>query len=184
MSNVLLSPTLPLERWALGEFKRSLHVAYRSCVSSGIAKKAKCEYAQNHISFGEELLFRRIGTMAIDRKSGKDFEFLGWVNIRLGEQDKAQLAAMSKTVVPVDLVDWIATMTFNGYSFSVSWDDYSDAQQVSIVCKNAQDTNFGYGLSARHPELLFAILSLRYKHTVIADFNWNEAPSPTLDNWG
>lgn len=122
--------------------------------------------------------------MTIKKQTGKDFSFAGWVNVRLSEEDKGEIAHKAENINPEQLLDWIASMAYQGYSFSVSWDDWSDAQQVSLVCKATEDKNFGLGLSARHPEFDLAVLTLLYKHDDILRGDWSDAPTPQANGWG
>lgn len=118
---------------------------------------------------------------------GKDFEFIGWVNIRLEDVHKDEisfLAGQGETTV-IDTLNCFARLAYDGYSLSVTWDDYSDSYQASIVCKAVDDANYGYGLSARHPDLDMALLTLRYKHENVCSGNWGSiAPSPKGQSWG
>ena len=123
--------------------------------------------------------------MDIKRASSKDFQFKEWINVRLDDSHKAELEHLSKDMNVGGLYDWVASMVYQGYSFSVYWDDWSDSQQVSLVCKAVGDPNYGCGLSARHPDLDMAILSLHYKHNEILRGNWGDAPpTPAGNSWG
>jgi len=123
--------------------------------------------------------------MTINRVSNKDFTFDRWINLRLEEEHKSELTHLVESLDPEDLLRWLSGMCFQGYSFSAAWDDYSDAQQVSLVCKNADDPNFGLGLSARHPDFDVALFTLRYKSEEILRSNWGSAPpTPSASAWG
>jgi hypothetical protein len=121
----------------------------------------------------EQIFYERTGTMTVKRVSNKEFAFKSWVNVKIGEDDKDILAELTENPNAREMLDWIANLVYSGYSFSVSWDEYSGAHQVSLVCKVADDPNFGFGMSARHPDFVFALITLRYKHEVICGGNWS-----------
>lgn len=122
--------------------------------------------------------------MAVKRHSGKDFKFDSWVNVRLSDDDKEALAALAENIDMMTLADWVASLAYQGYSFSLSWDEWSEAQQVSLVCKAPDDPNYGLGLSARHPDFDVALMTLRYKHEAICRAKWSEnSPTPS-NSWG
>lgn len=177
--NMVVLPT-PLERWAMRDLTGSMHKVRRSlCLG-----KQNLQYAQSEILVSERLFTRRMGSMAIKRHSNKEFTFDRWVNVRLGDSDKENLQELAKSADIGALIDWVASMVYQGYSFSVSWDDWSDSQQLSFVCKAPDDPNYGLGLSARHPEFDMALLTLHYKHTEICAANWNENAPPQAQGWG
>jgi len=147
-------------------------MAYRSLCGKAGTRRDRSNYAQTVIMVAEQLLIQRTGTMTTKRVSNKEFAFRTWVNVRLGEEDKDNLAGMTENINPGELMNWVASMVYAGYSFSTSWDEYSGAHQCSLVCKAADDVNFGFGMSARHPEFEIALLSLRYKHDVVCAGDW------------
>jgi len=171
----MINDLLPLERYAVQEYRGSLQMAYRSLCSRVGTRRDRANYSQTVIFVAEQLLAQRIGTMSTKRVSSKEFQFRSWVNVRLSEDDKDALADLVETFEPGGLLDWVAKVVYSGYSFSVSWDEYSGAHQVSLVCKVADDPNYGFGMSARHPEFVIALLSLRYKHDEVCHGDWNAA---------
>jgi hypothetical protein len=177
-------PQNSIEKWAVMDYIADLRMGRRLCVGPKMSAKRNWKQLATHLRLAGDCLNRRLGTMARNVKSGKDFQFEGWVNVRLEEEHKAEIAHLAQNTNPDGLIDWLAAMAFDGYSFSASWDDYSDALQVSLVCKDADDPNYGLGLSSRHPDFDMAVLSLQYKHEQILDGNWTEAPpTPRGSAW-
>jgi hypothetical protein len=106
-----------------------------------------------------------------------------WVNIPLGEDDKDAIAAADMSVEDIMLA--IASMVYTGYRFSVTWDDYSSAIQVSLVCGDSTSPNYEMGMSARHPDFDMALFTLWYKHQILTGGNWAKfASEPRATNWG
>lgn len=175
----------PLERWAIVEHRGSLSFARRALYQRHAGAVEANRYAFGILLEAENLLRKRIGTMAINIKTGKDFEFGSWVNLRLSDGEKAEIEHLAKSLDAPALLDWLSGMIYAGYSFSAAWDNWSNAQQVSLVCKNADDPNYGNGMSARHPDLDMAILTLQFKHVTVANGVWDSAsPSPGGNSWG
>lgn len=172
---------LPLERFAMREYRGALDLAKRSICGRAGTRRERANYAQNTLMIAEQLMYRRLGTMAVNRVSGKDFVFDSWVNVRLSEDDKARLAELSDGLDCEDLLNFVAERVYNGYSFSCSWDDYSGAHQASFVCKAKGDPNYGFGMSARHPDFMIALLSLQYKHQVVCHGEWTSVGTSRLN---
>lgn len=174
-----------LEQWALRDYRESVDAARRMYYDPKRKPKVMWASAWVVLASANEDLFRRLGDMTIKRHSNKEFTFDRWVNVRLEEQHKEELAHLADNVQPKDLIEWLGVMAFEGYSFSASWDEYSDAVQVSLVCKAPDDPNYGLGMSARHPDFDLAVLTLQYKHEQLCDSNWSaQPPSPKGTAWG
>lgn len=105
-----------------------------------------------------------------------------WVNYRLNEDDKANLAAEPLTMEQV--IQEFATRVFAGYRLSVAYDEYSSAMQASLVCVDKDSPDAGIGISSRHPDLDWALRSLLYKLQVVGDGKWGEfVDLPRGDSW-
>lgn len=176
----------PLERWATAEYFRSLCMARRSMLRPAGGRRATDDYVWAIMSSADDLLDKRLGSIAVNRKTGKDFKFDQWVNVRLTDEDKAEIENIINLGVNHEiLLSWLSGLAYAGYSVSFAWDDWSDAQQVSLVCKDYDDPNYGLGMSARHPDLDIAIVTLQYKHENICSRKWADvAPSPGGNGWG
>lgn len=176
---------LPHERWALHAYGESLVVVNRLFQTPKRSAKYLWRSAWVLLSSAENLLDKRLGDMATKKHSNSEFKFDQWVNIRLEENHKEELAHLCENIDFSSLSGWLSSMAYEGYSFSCSWDDYSDALQVSLVCKAPDDPNYGLGLSARHPDFDLAVLTLQFKHEQIADGNWAKLPpTPKGNSWG
>lgn len=106
-----------------------------------------------------------------------------WVNIRLTDNDK-ELLRDREVNVP-EVLARISDLMLAGYRLSVSFDDYSQAMQASLVCADDASPDYGCGMSARHPDLDLALLSLLYKATVLVKpGHWHERlDKPRFDSW-
>jgi len=107
---------------------------------------------------------------------------LRWVNLRLTDEDKDAILDNPPNAEAV--LNKFASMAYQGYRLSVSYDDYSKALQASLVCASGDSENVGFGISSRHPDLDMALISLLYKITLIGDTPWSEyASPPTRSDW-
>lgn len=105
-----------------------------------------------------------------------------WVNYRLSDDDKELLRREPLTMDQV--MQEFATRVYGGYRLSVAYDDYSSAMQVSLVCVDKDSPDGGIGVSARHPDLDWALRSLLYKLMVVGDGKWSEfTDGPRGDSW-
>ena len=114
-------------------------------------------------------------------------EFRGWVNINLTDSDKAGIKHLAEKPEEqlVRFWDWAASLIYQGWKISVSWDSYSDAYQPAVFCWDKNSDSCGYAVSARHPDLTIALLSLYWKVTEIADHNLADyTEMPSVDSWG
>lgn len=179
------SNRLPLEDWAIASYIERLVMALRVLNPPVRGKRHANDRAWVILWYAEQELDKRIGTMATKKADKKNFKFEGWVNINLSDDDKGQIEGIAPDISEEQLLGWVGSMAYHGYSFSASWDDWSDSQQVSLVCKNPDDQNYGLGLSSRHPDIDTAILTLYYKHEKIAEGVWsNVAKAPRSASWG
>lgn len=122
------------------------------------------------------------GDMAKNGKSDVKFEFKGFVNLRLSEDDKGQILE-AKRNVEIMMQD-CGALIYNGYKLSFNYDRYSGAQQVTLTCTAPDDPNYGYAISARHPDLDTALATLLYKHYELANAIWSSVSDRTVDrNW-
>jgi len=130
----------------------------------------------------EQFAMRLQETWGMAKKNGDRVQITAWVNYRLSEDDKAMLQAE-----PLDMgkvIAEFASMAYAGYRLSVSYDAYSQAMQASLVCVAEDSPDSGLGLSARHPDLDWALRSLLYKAQVVGTGNWAEfVTSPKGDSW-
>lgn len=116
------------------------------------------------------------------KENGNRVQITAWVNYRLSEDDKSLLSAEPLAMEKV--IAEFATMAYAGYRLSVSYDSYSQAMQASLVCVNEESADSGLGLSARHPDLDWALRSLLYKAQVIGTGNWADfTTSPKGESW-
>jgi hypothetical protein len=101
---------------------------------------------------------------------GRSIAVRAWANIGLSEDDKK---AISGTPVEDDyLSSYVGDLVLRGYRFSLTFDDYSQAVQATLVCADPDDPNFELGMSARHPDPKTAVQTLLYKHHELAEENW------------
>lgn len=106
-----------------------------------------------------------------------------WVSFNLDDDDKRAIQQDTPTLS--DVVASFGSLCFSGYRLSISWDSYSSAVQASLVCTNEESPNAGIGVSARHPDIDMALITLMYKVQAMGDQPWETwcTPAP-LNNWG
>lgn len=105
-----------------------------------------------------------------------------WANIHIDDEHKEEIAAWE--ISPLEVLNVFSALVFDGYRLSVTYDEYSEALQVSLVCANPEDGNYECGLSARHPDIDVALRTLLYKHRLTADSGWRAFTSrPKGPNW-
>lgn len=125
---------------------------------------------------------RLAGDMAKNGRTEQKFEFKGFVNLRLSDDDKGQILE-AKRNVEIMMQD-CGALIYNGYKLSFNYDRYSGAQQVTLTCTAPDDPNYGYAISARHPDLDTALATLLYKHYELANAIWSSVSDRTVDrNW-
>jgi hypothetical protein len=144
------------------------------------------KYAKNwaavHDAFAVRLQKNIQQEIHVSAKVDKNMKIKAWVNVYLDDEDKEQIGAQ-EIAVPTMLQEF-GNLVFKGYRFSMTYDDYSDAIQVALVCCNPEEENYGYAMSARHPDPEMALRTLAYKWAICAEQPWSErvekAPAP---NW-
>lgn len=106
-----------------------------------------------------------------------------WANYTLTEDDKTAISEMG--VSAETLLQDFGALVFSGYRLSLTYDDFSDSLQASLVCGNDKDRNYGLGLSARNPDPLVALTTLMYKHQVLLADGWEPYTKRRVqDSWG
>lgn len=121
--------------------------------------------------------------MAAQKQSPVKPSDLKWVNISLTEGDKREIGALK--VTPEQLLAWIGSMVYQGYKFSASWDDRSQACQVAVIGASKDIPDYGFALSSRHPDADGALLSLWFKFTMLCQGGLaaQYSPAPSFDSW-
>jgi hypothetical protein len=105
-----------------------------------------------------------------------------WANVSLDNEAKA--AIVDSPIDAEKMLMEFAKLVCCGYRLSITFDDYSNAIQVSLVCVNDTSPNFQLGLSSRHPDIDTALRSLLYKHFVLTAEKWDDFTTPTAkDQW-
>lgn len=167
------------ERWITHElawFRRAVHSPYMTAAQSrqmALMYFFHFELAVKDWFEGMAKNGTKKDTIAISR----------WVNLRLTDEDKTTL--LSDIPLLEDVVNSFGALVFAGYRLSVSWDSYSQAIQASLVCVDPESVNAGIGVSARHPDIDMAIITLWYKVQMMGDQPWSDFVSPTpASNWG
>jgi hypothetical protein len=130
---------------------------------------------RQHIGFQERL--------HVAETKNRSVAVLGWVNISLTEAHKDDIAQANVSVET--MLQDIGALVMRGYRFSMTYDDYSEAIQATLVCANEEDGNFQHGLSARHPDPVMALTTLLYKHALTEETGWREfSKRAKRDSWG
>lgn len=105
-------------------------------------------------------------------KIDKNMKIKGWVNISLTDEDKQNISE-GEVSVETMLQDF-GNLVFRGFRFSLTFDDYSDALQASLVCANPEERDYGYAMSARHPDPEMVLRTLAYKFMLALNSPWEE----------
>jgi hypothetical protein len=130
----------------------------------------------------EAFAWGEVERMKMADSKKRAFAVKGWVNVSLSEADKRLLT--EETLNHAAMLDECARWVLDGYRLSITWDDYSAAIQATFVCAAEDDPNFGYGLSARHPDLDMSLNSLLYKASGLEGTTWAEqASQPKRPSW-
>lgn len=172
---------LPMDRIAWEWAK----VAYFECMlrtnalSGGMARHWR--RATRFLADGQDYLDHKWGYAMATANDKPRFTLDRWVNVRLTEDDKAEIEALSLTTE--DILAYMGDRIYGGYRFSLAYDDFARGVQVSLMCQNSDDPNYGLGLSSRHPELDVALVSLLHKDKHILAGDWSSAPAPTAARW-
>lgn len=127
----------------------------------------------------EANLERIAGDMAKNGKTQEKFEFKGFVNVRLTDQDKATILEVDRPVE--SLMEDFGALIYSGYKLSLNYDRYSGAQQATLTCVDPECSNYGYAISARHPDLALALATLLYKHFDATAGVWTSASTQPID---
>ena len=138
--------------------------------------------ASSFLTHAQNELTIRWGYTVAEKTQNEQFKISQWINRRLTDEDKQ--AIRDRGIDWPALFDWLEARMYRGYRFSIAYDDYSKAGQVSIVCRDLDDPNYGLAMSSRHPDLSVAFHSLQYKDEVLLADGWLGGDSPALsDQW-
>lgn len=106
----------------------------------------------------------------------KEFDFKGFVNVNLNVETKAAFKAWDCT--EVEKYNLTSAALVLGYKVSSSFDKHNSAFTVSMTCRDVENPNYGYTLTARAGDLYTAELLLFFKHVVMLEQVWtNYEPS-------
>lgn len=131
-----------------------------------------------------QILMKRIyrTIMAKDKKPSQTFKWNGYKNISIPESHSSEVdrfVADSENVF----------FTFNqlittDYTFKFYFDGKSESYKCTVTCYNPDSSNYGYALSAYAADWFTALAVLIYKHTEIADSDWNSVAVDKLNSYG
>lgn len=122
-----------------------------------------------HLTLLSERIMKEIHIMA---EKKKPIAVLGWVNMPLADGDKEHILDLATDVAA--LLSDFSSLVFRGYRLSITWDDYSNALQASLVCADPESQNAGYGVSARHPDMDTVLATLWFKVSQLGETPWSE----------
>lgn len=106
------------------------------------------------------------GKKARSAANGSSPSWIGFVDISLSAQDKADLETWSTD--PVDVLGIVDALAGEGYKLSLSPDTEHNCVIATATGKTDACLNLGYSLSARGPDVSGALVCLWFKHTVLA----------------
>jgi len=95
--------------------------------------------------------------------------FLGWVNINLNDEQKAEFSVWC---ADKDFASLLDKLTGSAYRLSVYWDDYNDTYAASLTCWLAASGQCGYSLSMRGSDAVTAIWRVIFTHYAVCLEDW------------
>ena len=101
----------------------------------------------------------------------------GFVNLELGEAQKAEVKALA--LHPDDVWDELLDLVSSDYKLTVSYDGARSVWNVSITCRSTQDRNGGLTLTGRGGGFIAAAASVVYKHIHILNRDWSKSRTQT-----
>jgi hypothetical protein len=107
---------------------------------------------------------------------------LTWVNISVNDAAKQEILRLAEDLL--GLLFTLAGLVGERFKVSVSYDEYSAAVQVALICADPDSPRAHYALSARHPDLVVSLATVVWKYFSIIDLDWAELVRPTpADSW-
>lgn len=110
-----------------------------------------------------------------------DYTATKWINRNLTTEEKREHDERKST--PQNIALRAVELALHGYTLKVSFDAYSKCFQATLLVWQAENPNFGYGLSARGSDPLRAVSLLLYKHFEILKENWAASYSAPVDDF-
>lgn len=116
------------------------------------------------------------------RKVETGGDWLGFKAINLSTEDKERYAAWD--VHDDDLWVLLADVVNSGYKLSLSFNEKNQTYIAAFTCKDNASPNNGFTISAFAQTWYNALRVLLFKHVVICDYNWTNAPSSVVGEIG
>lgn len=121
----------------------------------------------------------------IKKANGKELkkaEFVGFANVELNPEEKAEMREWIKDVeaVQVELDEMLASL----YKVSVVKSEALGSYQASAFAQDSKSVNAGLIMSAYAPHWWDAIACLAYKHAVKCEGVWQADGDKEVDAWG
>lgn len=112
-------------------------------------------------------------------------DWKGFVQCNLGKQEKIDAKKWIEAQETSEL-EAIEPLVSDGYKVSFSQDGYHSAALCSISCVDPENTNYGFTLTGRAPDMRSALFMALYKHFIMLECDWSgrEASSDRSDPWG
>lgn len=117
-----------------------------------------------------------------NKKELKKAEFVGFANVELNVDEKAEMREWIKDVdaVQVELDEMIASL----YKISIIKSEATGSYQATAFAQDAKSVNAGLILSAHAPHWWDALCCLAYKHAVKCEGVWGSDTDAEADLWG
>lgn len=90
-------------------------------------------------------------------KGSGQWEFKGFLNLELTEEDKQTFGYWAKPEVD-DVRHALNTLISADYKVSVGWSTFEDAYLVAATCKNVESKYYGYCVTCPHEDPVLAIV--------------------------
>lgn len=119
---------------------------------------------------------------AANKKELKKAEFVGFANVELNADEKAEMRQwiLETEQVQVELDEMLASL----YKVSVQKSEALGSYQATAFCMDAKSPNAGLILSAYAPHWWDAMACLAYKHAVKCEGIWEVDADSEPDAWG
>ena len=89
------------------------------------------------------------------------WEFKGFLNIELTEEDKQALGYWEEPTVD-ELHQAVSTLIGAGYKISVSWSTWEDAYLIAVTCKDVESKYCGYCITLPHENPIPGLTVMRH----------------------
>lgn len=126
----------------------------------------------------------KTGNRKSNSKDSADWQKYEFVNLNLTEAEKEDFKKQYATESD-KFLRGIDELLQAGYKLSVTWDKDNKCAIASLTCREPQDPNFNYVLTARSGDMWEAQSLVMYKHLYVCDDgDWGGDTQQDRNSWG